>query len=281
MNRKMYVTTEDYQKAVELIRGFVNEELNGEVEKLKMYDLVDLNPKEDPDMMLLTQAIYIVLWGDIYDLTFDNMGSWSRDCEKPYRGDTMNSFRSLIGKDAWRAKEYGADKIPELWEKVNLFYHRYHSIGNFIVIPNRSDRKGGINGCRGNYWDMRDYFDAFLIAIDVFQEKTERGDTSLSSFERQLLCNTEYLPSYMKMREWEEKFFLEPYFQDGKPIWLFDLPLEERLKKVSVNGNVKGIKCFEKNEYLQFLDDYLTKSLKVIAYRSEKIVAKLKEYVGC
>lgn len=281
MNRTNYETTKDYQKAVELIRGFVKEELNGEVEKLKTYDLADLNPNEDPDMMLITQAIYIVLWGDLYDLTFDNMGSWSQDCGKPYRGDTMNSFRSLIGKDAWRAKEYGADKIPELWEKVQLFYHRYHSIGNFLVLPNRGTWRGGINGRRGNYWDMRDYFDAFLVAIYVFQEKLEHQDTHLTGFERELFCNTEYLPSYRKIGEWKEKFFLEPYFQDGKPIWLFNLPLEERLKRVSANGNEAEAKCFEKNEYLQFLDDYLTKSLDVIAYRSEKMIAKLKEYVGC
>lgn len=72
MNRKIYETTKDYQKAVEFIRDFVKEELNGEVEKLKTYDLADLNPDEDPDMMLITQAIYIVLWGNLYDLTFDN-----------------------------------------------------------------------------------------------------------------------------------------------------------------------------------------------------------------
>lgn len=281
MNRKIYETTKDYQKAVELIRSFVKDELDGEVEKLKTYDLAALNPDEDPDMMLITQAIYIVLWGDIYDLTFDNMGSWGQDGGKPYRGDTMNSFRSLIGKEAWRAKEYGADKIPELWEKVRLFDYRYHSIGNFIVLPNRGTRKGGINGRRGNYKDMRDYFDAFLVAIDVFQEKLEHQDAHLTGFERQLLCNAEYLPSYRKIREWEDIFFLEPYFQEGKPIWLFNLPLEKRLKKASADGNAEGTQCFEKMEYLQFLDDYLTKSLEVIAYRSAKMVAKLQEYVGC
>lgn len=281
MNRKNYETTKDYQKAVELIRSFVKDELDGEVEKLKTYDLAALNPDEDPDMMLITQAIYIVLWGDIYDLTFDNMGSWGQDGGKPYRGDTMNSFRSLIGKEAWRAKEYGADKIPELWEKVQLFYHRYHSIGNCIVIPNRGVREGGINGSRGNYWNMRDYFDAFLVAIDVFQEKLEHQDAHFTGFERELLCNAEYLPSYRKLEEWEDIFFLEPYFQEGKPIWLFNLPLEERLKKASADENAEGTQCFEKIEYLQFLDDYLTKSLEVIAYRSEKMVAKLQEYVGC
>lgn len=69
MNRKIYETTKDYQKAVEFIRDFVKEELNGEVEKLKTYDLADLNPDEDPDMMLITQANLIHLMrGQVYEI---------------------------------------------------------------------------------------------------------------------------------------------------------------------------------------------------------------------
>lgn len=90
----------------------------------------------------------------------------------------MNSFRSLIGKDAWRAKEYGADEIPELWEKVQLFYHRYHSVGNFIVLPNRGTWKGGINGRRGNYKDsvignwkiIPEFAGVFLVRMDYFEK---------------------------------------------------------------------------------------------------------------
>lgn len=49
--------------------------LDGNIEKLKDFDFTDLTTyvgdNIDSDMYLITQAIYIILWGDIYDLTFE------------------------------------------------------------------------------------------------------------------------------------------------------------------------------------------------------------------
>lgn len=102
MNRKEYEKTNDYQESLKILREFIGEMLNGDIERLRMLDFSDLakyiSNSIDPDMYLITQAIYIILWGDIYDLTFDKMGSWSLDGEHPFRGDTMNSFNSVFGK---------------------------------------------------------------------------------------------------------------------------------------------------------------------------------------
>ena len=48
---------------------------------------------KDPDMYLITQAIYIVLWGHIWNLNFENLGSWGRSTENqfPFRGDTIHA----------------------------------------------------------------------------------------------------------------------------------------------------------------------------------------------
>ena len=125
MNRE-YEKSIDYQESLAILRGFINDVLDGDIEKLRDFDFANLTTYVgdiiDPDMYLITEAIYILLWGGIYDLTFEKMGSWSWRNEYAFRGDTMNSFGSLFGKEdrrrdrtfAFRAKFYRADKNPLL-----------------------------------------------------------------------------------------------------------------------------------------------------------------------
>lgn len=296
MNKKIYEKSSDYQKSRIILRGFINDVLDGDIEKLRDFDFANLTNQYvgeiiDPDMFLITQAIYILLWGDIYELTFEKMGSWNWRNEYAFRGDTMNSFGSLFGKKdkrrdrdfAFRAKFYGADKNPRLWRKINAFSRLYHSIGNFIVIPNRGSLRNGINGARAGYYDreecegMRDYFDWYLIRVAEYQRKVKNGDINLSKFEMQLQMNPEYNPAFLAIKEWEDRFFLTPYFKDGEPTLLFQKPLEERLKVTDPNGTDPLISYFKADEYLELLEDFIDRSEEVIKYRTDKIIEALKE----
>lgn len=295
MNKRKYEKNSDYQQSLTILQGFIKDVLDGDIEKLRDYDFKNLTTYVgdiiDPDMYLITQAIYILLWGDIYDLTFEKMGPWNWKNEYAFRGDTMNSFGSLFGKEdrrrdrdfAFRAKSYGADKNPRLWKKINEFYKSYHCIGNFIVIPNRGSVRYGINGARAGYYDreecegMRDYYDWFLIGIAEYQRKIKNGDTHLSKFEMQLQMNPEYNPAFLSIKEWEERFYLAPYFEDGEPVLLFKKPLEERLKVTDPNGTDPQISYYEAEEYLELLEDFIDRSEEVIKYRTDKIIMALKE----
>lgn len=77
MNKRDYEKTNDYKKSIEILKGFVRDVLDGNIEKLKDFDFTDLTTyvgdNIDPDIYLITQAIYIILWGDIYDLTFEKL----------------------------------------------------------------------------------------------------------------------------------------------------------------------------------------------------------------
>lgn len=298
MKKINYESTVDYQKSVAIVKGFVKEVLNGDIEKLRTFDFSDLTSYigeiYDPDMYLISQAIYIVLWGDIYDLTFEKIGQWNSKNSKAFRGDTMNSFGSLFGKKdesrgrcfAFRAKNYGADKNPVLWKKIEEFAKMYHYAGNFIILPNRGTVGYGINGARAGYYDsnycegMRDYFDWFLIAVAEYQAKVKSGNNNFNKFEMQLQMNPEYNPLFLDIREWKDLFFLEPYYKDGMPAQLFKTPLSERLKVTDPNGKNPDTLYFEVEEYLELLEDYLDKSREVINYRTDKIIEALKEKIN-
>ena len=295
MNRKAYEKTKDYTKSVQLLREFVDEVLEGNIDVLRTFCLKDLSKYigdiNDPDMYLIVQAIYIILWGDIYDLTFDKMGSWDWRGTYAFRGDTINSFGSIFGKEgkdrqfAFRAKYFGADKVPELWNKIEEFYQMYHYIGNFIVLPNRGSVQNGINGARAGYYDtdycegMRDYFDWFLVAVAKYQEKVKRGDIQLNKFEMQLQRNPEYNPFFLDISEWEKRFFLEDYYENGIPKLLFKTPIERRLLKTTVAEERQGEEFYEDEEYLSLMEDFLDKSKRVIVHRTNKMVDCLKEKI--
>jgi len=78
MNKRDYESTNDYLKSIEILRNFLRDVLDGDIEKLRDFDFTDLTTYvgdiTDPDMYLITQAIYIILWRDLYDLTFEKNG---------------------------------------------------------------------------------------------------------------------------------------------------------------------------------------------------------------
>lgn len=101
--REAYTKTEDFKKSIEIIKNFIKENLGGDIEKFKDFDLYTgkfnnckyyVGKIKDPDMYLITQAIYIVLWGHIWNLNFENLGSWGRSTENqfPFRGDTIHAW---------------------------------------------------------------------------------------------------------------------------------------------------------------------------------------------
>ena len=290
--KERYRNTKDYKISLQLIKGFIDEVLQGDIEKLKDFDFGELEKsayKEkycgnipDPDMYVITQAIYIVLWGHIWDLNFSNLGSWGKSSKFPYRGDTMNSYNSYFGKFAYRAKFFDADKDEELWKRIHKFHKSYHKVGNFIVIPNRAtdSQIGGINGARGGIESyrngMRDYFDWFLITIYNYQQR-KRGtveniindfdiafnDISRNKFEGYLDLNHEYLD--VDIAEWQELFYLDDYFKEGKPQPLFKTPAKNRRKTTAAIEDRKGNNYYSNEDYLLLLDDYILKS-ELVSY---------------
>lgn len=299
MKRNEYEKTSDYRKAIRILGDFTKDILDNDIDNLRTLCFDDLTKYVgdiiDPDMYLIVQAIYIILWGDIYDLTFDKMGSWDWKGTYPYRGDTMNSFGSLFGKEtknrpfAYRAKYFGADKNPKLWKAIEEFYMTYHKLGNFILIPNRGSIRNGINGARAGFYNqdycegMRDYFDWFLLSIDMYQNKVRQGRIDFNNFEMQLQRNPEYNPLFLDISDWEKRFFLKDYFENGKPKLLFKTQLDRRLLKTTVPDERESEEFYQDEEYLEILEDYIEKSNKVIEYRTNIMVDVLKEKLkkGC
>lgn len=283
--REEYRKTDIYIRSLNLIKDFIDEILDGDIEKLRDYSFEKLENKKyignikDPDMYTISQAIYIVLWGWYYNLNENSLGSWgiSNESQFPYRGDTMNSFNTVFGDNLIVAKKYY--ELSEEKVKVILeFHYNYHKIGNFIVIPNINN----INKSRAIYNGLKDYFDWFLIAIYKYQCNTIQNDVLekyngldiFKRFEQKLKSNNEY--AILDMIEFKEVFYLNNYFKDDIPQPFIDVPPEIRLKEYK--GRKRFIKYgyFDNSEYEKLVSEYLSSANAVIEYRTGKIIEQLK-----
>jgi hypothetical protein len=268
-----YRETSYYLENLNLLKMFIEVVLDGEIDRLMTYCFEDLKEVKgfstpnnaetfDCDNLKISNAIYCVLWGHIFDIKDGQIGSWSNEKNgKPFRGDTINSFNTLFGDDRYgqvgfRARNRKLDTDFYLWKNVMAFRREYHTIGNFILLPN----KGNVNSNRADKY-VGDYFDLFLLDLKEFQQGKELRNKKLEA----CLNENDFYKREDMFSLLRTEFFLEDYFDEsGNPKNLF--------------GAERTFGFFERNQekYKEFVCQYLKISEEIIRKRSLKIIAKLK-----
>ena len=251
------------QEVKDIISGFVKARLDGNIHGLKDFCFADLEGSGygcssggfDCDNTLLANAIYVLLWGgegNIFpDLTMENVGSGNNFL---YRGDTMNSFRtSLFDAENWPDDD---DK-----RKVANFYRKYHTIGNFVVLPNRPREAGEkpfiLNTYRNSKWN--DFFDLFLIGLDKVLSGSDDRDAKLTDFVDRSAFRGK------TMSELAEALFLGDYMDGEKPKQRFAPHYAKKNKKI------------DDDEYRNFAMKYIDTATEIISRRAEAICKRLSD----
>ena len=252
----------------EIITHFVGEKLSGKIAKLEDYCFSELNGTRygrcsgmsefDCDNTVLANAIYVLLWGgrgNIFpELTMENVGRG-----KAFRGDTMNSFNTVFGK---------YDSTIDLWEKygmgeqVDSFQKKYHTIGNFIVLPNRATPGiDTLNMYRGRTWG--DFFDRFLIELDKVLSGKEDKDAGLSAC---VACNQSSFQG-IQISKMSNSMFLQDYIDESnampKPVF----------GHYFAGNKIK--RDIHDAAYRKFALSYIEKTIEIISNRSKKICLEL------
>lgn len=153
---------------IDLIQQFATEHLAGDINNFVNYDLAQLEGDRvfgcsgrsfDCDDTNVARAVYCLVFGDVFpNLTMETLQ------DRTYRGDTMNSFRTLFGKytEGHAACEDVYNIPQELADKIHSFSHTYHTIGNMLPLPNKKTTQN-LNMMRSSLWG--DYFDRFLMQV--------------------------------------------------------------------------------------------------------------------
>lgn len=270
--------SEDFTFCCKFINEFIGKYLKGNIYALLDFDVASLRHDNrfgcnsrgfDCDDTNLTRAICFLLWGEAYpDITLYDIGTG-----KKYRGDTLNTFRTVLGAyQTERLSCVGVEKsnAPEyLRVLANQFYNAYRSIGNFILLPNiaETDNKRAftLNTYRGTAY--KDYFDLFMQNLDLCLTSVN-GDEHLAALVKRNDFFFSWLQTNGGLKYFCKLCWLDDYFTDGKPKRVFS-PYVHCLRKR------REWTDFEKANYIEYIGGYLITATAIIKNRAIKMIEQL------
>lgn len=250
-------------KAKSLITSFVEERLQGNLNKLVYFDFAQLRGdikygvcsggSFDCDNTNLSNAIYLLVFEDVWnDLSLSSIEN------SLYRGDTINSFNTTFGKAVTTGGFAGLNRFqPDvcLQQRVLKFHSLYHTIGNFMVLPNACVDGYTLNTFRGSYNQWRDYIDKFLEALHFALTSPQSANNK--QFNQLIAANIKDFEPYHHQEGFEllmNKLLLNDCIdQEGKPKQLFDVVYhwDKRLTRDMYFRHV--------NQYLYFCESFIEK----------------------
>jgi len=266
-----------------LIIDFIETYLDGNIENLRSFDIGELGRDRkfgkttssgfDADDTVIVRAICFLVWKDrLPELKVEQIGTG-----KYYRGDTLNSFHSLFGqklpgKNKFKGVAKYTDEI-NFTNSVNKFYKTYRTMGNFMLLPN-IPLEGSIktiNLHRGSC-SWHDYFDRFLLELNCcFIDHENKNQVLTELIERN---NFYFRHFHYDIKRICKVNFLEPYFNSGEvKQFFYPYKYHWEIKKPPTK--------FNKREYISYANNYINRATKIINYRADKIISKLKSELSC
>ena len=249
-------------KAKSLITSFVEERLQGNLNELARFDFAQLRGYKkygvcsgglfDCDNTNLSNAIYLLVFEDVWnDLSISSLENGL------YRGDTINSFNTTFGKAVTTGGFAGLNRFqPDacLQQRVLKFHSLYHTIGNFMVLPNACVDGYTLNTFRGSYNQWRDYIDKFLEAL--YFALTNPQSANNEQFNQLIAANIKDFEPYHQegFELLMNKLLLNDCIdQDGMPKQLFDVVYHWN-KQLTRDLYLRHI-----NKYLDFCESFIEK----------------------
>ena len=265
-------------KAKMLLRDFIQEKLDGELKNFRSFDIKSLRDSEkygcpgryfDCDDTEIMRAVYVVLWENFLpDLSMDTLGNAGK-----YRGDTMNSFHTMFGREIPERPGFYAglekyDPSDEIRERVREFSRKYCStIGNFVVLPNLCVRNTTLNCYRGtNQW--RDFFDRFLIELNkILLGQTEGIDRMLKELvDANGFCFNKFRGE-KAAGDFIEDLVLTDYCDLGN----------QRRPRIVFPMNYHWMNECAADRYFDDVNKYLDEAENIINHRAGKLILRLQD----
>ena len=262
----------DFEK--QLVRDFVKDYLDNDIVKFKDFDFNLLNGSakygcEDGNFECensnLIRAVYLLLWGScVPDITANSLGKG-----KVYRGDVINSFKTMFGAPSSDNETYfsGLELYKpntELRNRVAHFYKYHRTLGNFIILPNKSYNKKTLNYFRcTNKW--HDFFDRYLVAIQQILEDDRCDEPEFFDIVKQNNFFFDWYKGVAGFKELVETFYLNDFLnKSDKATRIFIMNFYWR--------NPEEIEM-----YTNAANVYLSKAEKMIAKRSYLMIDQLSK----
>lgn len=280
------------KQCLAFIKEFIEEELDNNLNQLINFDFKMIKNKRkysgsEPDNTKIANAIYAVVYGDAFsDLTYANLGRG-----KKYRGDVINSFRTMFGKPynqdlklidenkVFKINEIktfvGINKFQNNQEVINqakVYYQKYHTIGNMVPIPNLAYQENNIiyniNRVKG-LGSFNDYMDYFLGIIKPYFVARIRVQIQDEPLKKLLKINDDFFEKYKGLEGFKtfiNDFYLNDYVDNDYNVLVLFAPHLHwyHFDKTKVE------------EYNQAALNYVKVATQIINNRAQKIIKKIE-----
>ena len=261
-------------EAIDLVRKFVAEELQGNLDALADYDLATLEGHPlygapartfDTDDCNLVRALFDVLYADaLPGLALPTLGTG-----RAYRGDTLNTFHTLFGRPIsdQPGLYFGLERhhpSDSLRVRAADFHHTYHTLGNLAPLPNRSLGRLTFNTYRGTHPEWRDAFPAFLQNLCLA-----------------LLADPAADPTLRQLVELNAEAFLEFRTPDGLARFAHRLDLDDYIDPATglpIPQYIPNAHFLAQSDDAYFVsaDRYLSIAPLLIQRRAARMIARLR-----
>lgn len=257
---------QDGSFAISLLKDFIREKLDGDINKLKDYDLHSLKDDRkygDTDFARanVVRAIISLVFGDVWPgLNFDAIDNYE------YWPSVICDNTRLLGArilDVYYKglERWGAPKT--LQDKALKYGKRFYSLGDIIVWPNKYSEKESLTTYYQSY-KYRGYMDQYLTAIYNVITCQQKVDLNLKAL---LFKNRKAMEQYQEVDGFKRlvsALMLDDLVDaDGKPKNVFP----------GVWSYMKGL---DQYTYFEAVEQYLDFCDGFISRRADKMMNKLK-----
>lgn len=251
--------------ALRIVKDFVKERLNGDIDKLRDFDLGTLKEdekygKDFVSKSELAKSIMALVFGDAWsNLTVDSIDHYE------YCSSQMVHFQNLFGSNILDQYFKGMQKFcpsKEQFERALRVAHLLDSIGNFWVLPNKLNDKESMASYKDNP-KFRGYMDRYLHAMYAVFMDEKRPDMHLKGI---FYKNRKVMTAYQGAEGWA-RFVNNMMLQDfvdesGKPKEIFDYVWSY-------------MKDLDRESYFKSVDKFCTFCEEAIPKRADQIISVL------
>ena len=243
-----------------------------DINKYDNHNYWNNRPFEDYDTMNLARAIYYLLfYSKLPDLTWEDLVWEIKSCEldkikRKYRGETINTFNTLINEDYYEEFFNDIDENHDLRDKIKIFLYKVFSIGNFMLLPtNKGNCSMSLNrykGCLGDYSDR--FFNHILnkdnkYINELLNENRFWYNSFATNDEIEKFISDNYLEDYFNKNTLKYESFA-PYYRHR----YFD--------------NITNTK--DKEIYADYINKYIDTVTELINNRADRMIIDLKKIIN-
>lgn len=252
--------------ALRIVGDFIQERLDGDINKLRDFDLATLTEdekygKENWPKNELAKSIMALVFGNIWpNLTVDSINHYE------YSSSQMVSFQNLFGSNILDKYFKGMEKFnpsKKQFERALHVAHLLNSIGNLWVLPNKLNDKETMASYKDNP-KFRGYMDRYLQAMYAVFMDEKKPDIHLKGI---LYKNRKVMTEYQGAKGWGHfinNLMLQDYVDaDGKPKDIFDYVWSY-------------MKDLDRDSYFRAVDKFCTFCEEVIPKRADQMIGVLK-----